>query len=531
MNNILVTVQEGILRGRLLTDISGNLFYGFQGIPYAKPPLGKLRFKAPQPPDKWNGIRDATKEGNEPCAKRGDTVKGSEDCLFLNIFTKKITPKIQKPVMVWVHGGGFTNGSSHSQVYGPEYLIAQDIVLVTVNYRLGPFGFLCLEDSSLGITGNAGSKDVVMALKWVQNNIKEFCGDPKNVTVFGESCGGAIAHSLMFSPMAKGLFHKIIAQSGSAINALFYGKRSTAHLVGNVLGINGNNESKLLERLQKMPADELLLANGKVENPQYVIGKTRNYGLVIEKPSADEPAFLTEDPRALLKSENYEKVPLMLGVCNRDGMNIYGFIKRKGNGFTLKDESIVPLGLNIKQGTPLYDRVVKLVKEFYFKDKDPLEQNDQIFKLYTDNHLLVELHNYVVQHMQRNHFPMYFYKFSLDTSLNYAKAAFSLKDPGACHADDIFYLFNSPLYRGNKPLSSMEKLAVQRVTKMWANFAKYGNPTPDKYDDLLSADWKQVTQKKFHYLDIGGTLQVKTDPEKEAMDFWNSIKLISDAKL
>lgn len=128
--------------------------------------------------------------------------QGSEDCLVLNVYAPQdFKPK---PVMVWIHGGGFKTGSSETDLHGPEYLLSEDIVLVTFNYRLGILGFLRFEDSSLGISGNAGLKDMVMVLKWVQKNIECFGGDPNNVTIFGESAGGAAVHYLVLSSLAKG---------------------------------------------------------------------------------------------------------------------------------------------------------------------------------------------------------------------------------------------------------------------------------------------------------------------------------------
>ncbi|KRT86285.1 hydrolase [Oryctes borbonicus] len=203
-----VKVEQGWLTGTTGKDYDGKTFYKFLGVPYAKPPIGRLRFKPPQVAEKWDGIRDATKDGSESYSRdffKG--VVGSEDCLFLNVYTPKL-PEIGaplKPTMVWIHGGGFVWGSNNSQMYGPEFLITEDVVIVAINYRLGVLGFLSLEDPDLEVTGNAGCKDMVMALKWVQGNIKHFGGNPENVTIFGQSAGGVAVHLLVLSPMAKEL--------------------------------------------------------------------------------------------------------------------------------------------------------------------------------------------------------------------------------------------------------------------------------------------------------------------------------------
>nr|CAD7574329.1 unnamed protein product [Timema californicum] len=204
---VTVTVKQGSLRGRKVISQPGSTYYSFQGIPYARPPVGYRRFKRPEPPDSWSGIRNALVEGSacihiDSIFKR---IQGEEDCLYLNVYTPKLpggyTPL--KPVMVWIHGGGFHEGSGNTTIFGPDYLVHADVVLVTLNYRLGVLGFLCLNDTD--VSGNNGLKDQVEALKWVQQNIAQFAGDPGNVTIFGESAGGACVHYHLLSPMSKGI--------------------------------------------------------------------------------------------------------------------------------------------------------------------------------------------------------------------------------------------------------------------------------------------------------------------------------------
>ncbi|KAF2898714.1 hypothetical protein ILUMI_07459 [Ignelater luminosus] len=258
--NPIVSIQEGKLRGKICCDFIGGQYFSFQGIPYAKPPVGQLRFKAPQPSEPWTGIRDATIEGNI-CYHLTESKQyvGSEDCLFLNVYTPKLPIKDEfnlKPVMFWIHGGAFYYGSGNTDLYGPDYLISEDVVIVTINYRFGLLGFLNLEDPTLGVPGNAGLKDQVMALKWVKRNISQFCGDPDNVTIFGQSSGSASVQCLMLSPMAKGLFHKAIMQSGTALDYWTRGKPS-APLVAGVLHLDAANEQEILKTLQSMSVEEL----------------------------------------------------------------------------------------------------------------------------------------------------------------------------------------------------------------------------------------------------------------------------------
>ncbi|XP_063223164.1 pyrethroid hydrolase Ces2a-like [Bacillus rossius redtenbacheri] len=260
---VTVDISQGRLRGKRVTsDATGSTFYSFQGIPYAKPPVGPLRFKPPEEADSWTGTRDALQEG--ACAPQINfftkTLDGTEDCLFLNVYTPQWPARTPKVVMVWIHGGAFVLGSGDSDMYGPDYLVAEDVVLVTINYRLGALGFLYLEGCD--VTGNNGLRDQVMALKWVRDNIAQFGGDPGNVTIFGESAGGASVHLLMLSPLARGLFHRAIAQSGTA---LLSGCHTTCDVssrravrLAKLLGCSSEDPQAVADYLRTVPAEKIV---------------------------------------------------------------------------------------------------------------------------------------------------------------------------------------------------------------------------------------------------------------------------------
>ncbi|KAG5861540.1 hypothetical protein JTB14_015720 [Gonioctena quinquepunctata] len=261
----VVEVSEGKLRGCEKTNYDGELIVAFLGIPYAKPPVGELRFKAPQPPEPWQGIKDATKVGNK-CVQIdiesvSHSVSGSEDCLNLNVYTKEIPQgtSLLKPVMVWIHGGAFVLGSNDPKSFGPAFLMTKDIVLVVINYRLGFLGFLSLDDPSLDVPGNAALKDQALALKWVQKNIKHFGGDPNNVTIFGESAGGTSVHYHVLSPHSKGLFHKAICQSGDALIPFCLGEERHAVEFVKSMGKTANTEKEALEILRTLSGEEIVL--------------------------------------------------------------------------------------------------------------------------------------------------------------------------------------------------------------------------------------------------------------------------------
>ena len=212
----VVAVTDGQVQGQALKD-GGEVF---RGIPFAQPPMGDLRWREPKPPKPWSGVREATQFGWE-CAQNpiwGHPRVTNEDCLYINVWTPALPPTSLKPVMVWIHGGGNVSGSGGEN---GESLMRHGVVLVSFNYRLVLFGFFAhpalTAESPHHASGNYGLMDQILALQWVQQNVAKFGGDPANVTIFGESAGAMDVNLLMTSPLAKGLFHRVIAESGSVL--------------------------------------------------------------------------------------------------------------------------------------------------------------------------------------------------------------------------------------------------------------------------------------------------------------------------
>lgn len=214
-------IHEAHVSGGKVMGTVSNGVASFKGIPFAAPPIGPLRWKAPQPVIPWDGIR-RTDHFGLPCAQSpGNENQSSESCLFLNVWTGAATPAERRPVMVWIHGGGFNSGATRSSTFDGRRFAEQGVVLVSVAYRLGVFGFLAhpqLSRESGNGSGAYGLQDQIMALKWVQRNIKQFGGDPARVTIFGESSGGVSVSLLAAAPAAHGLFHRAISESGGAFN-------------------------------------------------------------------------------------------------------------------------------------------------------------------------------------------------------------------------------------------------------------------------------------------------------------------------
>ena len=227
----IAKTSDGWVQGK---NINGGKVHAFLGIPYAAPPVGENRWRAPQPTTPWKSVRDATHYGHH-CAQNHvfeDMVfqdsatpsdQGSEDCLTLNVHRPaQRSANAKLPVMVWIHGGGYSGGGSSEPRHNGDFLPLKGVVLVTVNYRLGAFGFLALPElagEQGGSSGNYGLMDMIAALRWVKTNAASFEGDPNRVTIFGESAGSFAVSTLMAIPAAQGLFHRAIGESGSALNS------------------------------------------------------------------------------------------------------------------------------------------------------------------------------------------------------------------------------------------------------------------------------------------------------------------------
>ncbi|RZC31955.1 uncharacterized protein BDFB_007202 [Asbolus verrucosus] len=577
-----VTINQGKLRGSIATDIQGENYYRFQGIPYARPPLGNLRFKDPLPPEKWSGIYDATKEG-DPCYARDlykkDVIAGSENCLVLNVYTKKLPDNKNKnlrPVLFWIHGGGFIYGSGSTEFYGPDLLITEDVVVVTINYRLGmlginysklivisiiiscPIGFLSLEDSSLGVPGNAGLKDMIMALKWVQSNISNFSGDPNNVTIFGESAGGAAVHLLFLSQMSRGLFHKAIAQSGCAINPWVQGQQGVKG-IASVIGLEGADEKTIYKYLMEKSVEEIYEIQEKIAD-NVVASERRPFGLVIEEKS-NGSAFITEEPMNIMLSGKFNHVPLMTGYTTAEGM-CFELFKNPNCPNRPTFEDIIPWFFGYQLGSAESKAVAEKIKKFYYGSEEPSSANigkkydsfhnffiigtisllhikskvfhypGQFFDwcMLSDAMFVYGIYVTIMTQLGRSKAPTYLYRVSIESELNFFKHFLKIKEPGVSHCDDVGYLFKhfaTPEIKAG----SLEDTAYRRFVRLWTNFAKYGNPTPQPNDSLLNVVWKPVTGSEIDFLDIGKTLIATSSPETDRMNFWKKLFADSPAEI
>jgi para-nitrobenzyl esterase len=281
-----VQTESGAVRGH------GTEVIAFRGIPYAAPPTGSLRWEPPARAAKWEGVRDGVLPG-PMCAQvrrnpsQADT--NNEDCLMLNVWTPARTQRAKLPVMVWIHGGGFVFGTSNIALMDGTELAKQGVVVVSMNYRLGVFGFLG--------SGNYGLMDQIAALEWVQRNIAVFGGDPGNVTIFGESAGGSSVAYLMVSPRAKGLFHRAICQSPGRL----YSKIRSSELGASIHALRQAGTAEVL-KLADTSLDFVLRKRG------------REFWAVVDG------SVIPDDPGRLFDTGRFHRLPLMIGATSDEGL-------------------------------------------------------------------------------------------------------------------------------------------------------------------------------------------------------------------
>ncbi len=314
----IVKTDKGYVSGTIIGE-PGKEVSIFRGIPYAAPPVGGLRWKPPQPVEPWEGIRECTRfSAISPQVEPAGMSSGfplSEDCLYLNVVTPARQPDEKLPVMVWMHGGGYSMGCGNDRIWNNYRLPQYGVVVVTLNHRLGLFGLLAhpalSKESPEGVSGNYLFLDLIASLKWVRDNIAAFGGDPDNVTIFGESGGGAKVSIMMLSPLAKGLFHKAICESGTSL-AILTGKpladiEKSGKALFEKLGIDSSDDP--LAQVRALPFSKILEANQALEPPRTAPGSPPAFVW----DAAVDGWLLPESPAKMFKSGSCNAVPLI--VC------------------------------------------------------------------------------------------------------------------------------------------------------------------------------------------------------------------------
>ncbi|XP_072943071.1 esterase FE4-like [Epargyreus clarus] len=508
-------IRSGLLRGTVAPDGSHMRYVG---IPYA---TVRERFQEAEPDPTWdpNGVLNAYNE-HIRCFQRFTSTRlsGYEDCLTINVYTPMKKDNRLRPVMFYIHGGGFRDGSGSPFLYGPDHFIKHDVILVTFNYRLEILGFLCLGIKEA--PGNIGLKDQVEALKWVRKNIEAFGGDPQSVTIFGESAGSASVLYHLVSPMSKGLFQKAIMQSGSAISpwSMQFEPLKTASLLAQQMGYNAKHPKELYEFLSKQPSDKLLSTRVPRAEGDTVLAENIFVPCVETKiPGVSQ--FLPDTPYNLIRTGQYNKVPVIIGFNSAEGYMFVG----KENDTTIEKLTFygsLPRDLLI----PTEDEKVqtaKELKEMYMGEEGISKETLWKFSKYVgESHIVYPAVATTDILSKTMNSPVFAYKFGYDGMLNLPKFLFGYrKYPGATHADELFYMFKIQI---NLPMTNTDRTMIDRMSTMWTNFVKLGDPTPDT-TQLIPIKWRPVKKKDPHILVIDNEFSTEPLWNDKTLLYWNKI--------
>ncbi|WP_168169340.1 carboxylesterase/lipase family protein [Kushneria phosphatilytica] len=436
----------------------------FRGIPFAAPPTGTHRWRPPQPPNAWSGVRDATRFGPECMQKsvNSDAAPGdgrvSEDCLYLNVWRPARQTDHDLPVLVWLYGGGYVNGGTSSPIYDGSAFARDGLVFVSLNYRLGRFGFFAhpaLEATQPGPWGNYALMDQIAGLEWVKRNIAQFGGDPDQVTIFGESAGGNAVLELAASPAARGLFQRAAVMSGGGRHLMgtMHDLREdrphnpSAETLGQRFarqhGIDGDNDQRTAQRLRALPAAAITgqlnlatLLSADPEHATYAGGPIRD-GTIVVAP-----------PEQRYHHGNQQALPLLIGTTDRD--------------LGLSDADTM---------TQLFARFGEdraLARTLY--DPTPDESVEQVGRRLGRDRLMTEPARFIADQMHALGAPVWRYRF--------AHVAEPMRPhwAGALHATDIPYVFATLATRFDKGLSASDDRTEHLMHDYFVNFARHGDP-------------------------------------------------------
>ncbi|XP_047475618.1 cholinesterase 2-like isoform X1 [Penaeus chinensis] len=530
----MVQVAEGRVSGVTETSTKGRAFHSYYGVPFAKPPVGRLRLKDPLKAEGWEGVRDGSRMPS-PCllvplayAAMGVTLapedlRGSEDCLYLNIFTPKMETSKKLPVMVWIHGGAYLAGGAHE--YLPHVLMNHDIVLVVLQYRVGIMGFLSTEDKV--IPGNFGLKDQTLALRWVQDNIHTFGGDANRVTIFGESAGGASVHYHILSPKSKGLFSRAIMQSGSALApwACHEQHRHVAEEVSKAVGCSkAFGHKDILDCLQKV--DGRRLAARFQDFMEWFILPSVALPLV-------DGDFIPDHPARLMYDGDFNQVDLMAGITRDEGALVTNPMLARKDLFPALQNNFSVFGpVSLMVGPEVGDAVAfstKVYQRYLGNSTIDHDHIKELTKMNTDYSFAVPHDLTTLYHARVPGLATYRYELKHRSQLSMGD--FFNTDIGRHwipHGDDLYYLFaGGPLLKPSRlpdrlpDLQSQDDLRLRDiVTTMWTNFAATGNPTPD---DALGFKWEAAIEDDLRYLALTPSPAMEADQRQEVRDFYASL--------
>lgn len=502
-----IDISSGLIRG-LIEGEDGDLFV-FRGIPFAAPPVGELRWKPPQPVKAWEGTLNCFEFGNASAQKPSPLTGSfpgmaldadtSEDCLYLNVWAPSNTADEPLPVMVWIHGGGYEMGAGSQGLYNGANLARKGVVVVTINYRLGAMGYLAhpalSRESSNGTSGNYGVLDQIEALKWVKENIAVFGGDPSRVTIFGESAGGGSVFALMCSPLAKGLFHRAISESGpvlnwSHLNESRFGYPSAEEAgaeMAESLGIEDGDGAAAALRSQDV--DTLLEMTANNERPTKVDFRS----VALRMAPIVDGWVIPDDPMTIFEEGNQNDVPLIVG-CNGDEATMFTMMAKLPTTVdALSEEVVSQFGEHAEAFTAAY----------------PVAERKEIRKavnaLFGDL-IFVAPARFVAKNMGNVPSPAYAYHF---TKIPPGTSGMML---GSHHGAEIPYVFGQ-MHLAPK-VSDADVDISNAMMDYWVQFAATGNPNAEGLPE-----WPAYDADSDSWLVVGSEdVEIGTEVRKQQLD-------------
>jgi len=462
----------------------------YKGIPFAAPPVAGLRWKPPQPPDHWQGVRRATEFGDS-CPQppypsnglfAGTTVPISEDCLYLNIWTPAKSAGEQLPVMVWIHGGGFDRGTGSASGYDGENLARKGVVVVTINYRLGLLGLLALPElaaeSPHHSSGNYGLMDQIAALGWVQRNIAAFGGDARRVTIFGQSAGSVSVSVLMASPLAKGLFMRAIGESGGSFGLLL--SLADAERQGLKVAEELGVKQDVLKSLRAMSTTALVQSSANNETVQIIDGWV-----------------LRQSVYAVFRTGQQNHVPLIVGNNRNEG----------GNLATLPTGRISPAEFTAsarKDFGSLADKFLEAYPAGTSEDAATAAH----YASFRDGAFGWDMRTWARMETQTGHGHTYRYYF---TRVPPGRAGARL---GAFHGAELAYVFENFTFR--LFYVDVDKQLGEAISSYWVNFAKTGDP-----NGAGLPPWPVYDRARDDVLEFGDEVKVQFGVNAAGLDFFD----------
>jgi len=446
MEVVVAQTKVVAVTGGKIEGIGQDGIFSFKGIPFAAPPVGDLRWKAPQPVVPWDGVKKAEAFAPGPIQDLwpGAEAPIDEDCLYLNVWTGAKAAKEKRPVMVWIYGGAFRSGMTSIPVYDGTYLAKKGAILVSIAYRVGPFGFLAhpeLSAESGAGSGSYGIMDMIAGLKWVKDNIAAFGGDPGNVTIFGESAGGIAVSMLAASPKARGLFHKAISESGGSFAPPMYASEA-----GQNVPSLGKAENAGKDFFNKLGAADLRAA--RAMDAQAIHKAT--IGMPLFWPVADE-TYIVGDQYDLYEAGKFNDTPVLIGTNSDEGAS---FIRPGATSASFEAQIKSSFG-------PAAEGMLKAYP--HATDAEAFKSSKDIFR-----EQAFAWHTWAWAELQskkgRKKAYVYYFDVRSPTMID-----------GTSHGFEIAYVFGN--LTGWAPQMTADDTALSElISSYWVNFARTGNP-------------------------------------------------------